>query len=379
MDKSMFSGLSPLKQALLELDDEQVFFLLKAAQHRSEGTKTASKSELFQLPPVAKARLESLKKQERLPGMHLNDDDLKWMRYAKLLEKTPLNPALHKAVDDRVLYTEIKAKCMEKHLAPDFAKAIVPSVIQFLQGEPMQPLLFSGPPGTGKTTAGQFLAEWLSLPLALISAPRAETGHGYSGEGKTFKGADVGEIASNIFRNRSMSNLFLIDEVDKAAQKLDNRVRQQDELLNIVFDRRVEDNFLEFPISLERSPFVFAVNDIGSLSNPFIDRCMVIEFPSVQLERMHLIIRDFTASLLEKRFKEKVIFHDQLLCDGVTALHKKGVASIRQHQQLVRNAIDCAYVRYLESTSHSAAEVLDSDVRNAVERLSGSSQRSIGF
>jgi len=372
--------LSPEKQAILKLSDSQIRALLNLARKSSSAAPAASAGSRFSLPEQAQTRLKELELMERRPGFRMDPDDAKWKRYIKVFQTLDTDVPTADTISDRALYDYLKSECDRRHLPPTFATDIIPSVITYFKTGEMKPILFPGPAGCGKTTAGKFLAELMAIPLALISAPRAEHGHGYQGEGRVFRGGDIGEFAQGIIRNRQLRNLFLIDELDKAAQQLDNRVRQQDELLNILSDMCVNENFLELPISIRHSPVIIAVNDPETLSEPFRDRCSIIEFHAVEPDRLNRILLEYASSALARFYKGKVVFDPHILANASEQLYRSGVTSIRQHQQLVDYGLKLAYCRYLESRSDAPAPVLEAELTRQIEASSGRrGMRKIGF
>lgn len=366
--------LSPEKQFLLQLSNRELQELLEPALRRMTADKTG-----FSLPESAAKRLRELQRREK-QGLRLDEDDARWAGYIRSLQQVDTAlPALG-TEDDRALYRRLVRLCRSRHLPEDFAAAIVPSVVSYFQGGEMRPVIFPGPPGCGKTTAARCLAEIMQLPLGLISAPRAEVGCGYQGHARAYRGSDVGEFVRLILRSKRLNNLFLIDELDKAARQMDNHVTQQDELLNILADRELFDNYMELSVSVRHSPVIIAVNDLDALNKPLVDRCTVVEFQAVEPERLALILKDYADELYRGHYQDKLLLDQNVIARAMEQLYATGVTSVRQHQQLVEKGLERAYQRYLMAERPGPVRLTEADMTPQVERLSGKSlRRVVGF
>lgn len=368
------NDLSPEKQLLLQLSDRDLQELLNPVLRQMTAEEHS-----FQLPESAVKRFRVLQRREK-QGLRLDEDDVRWMGYIRAMRQLDTSLPAPVAEDDRALYRRIVQLCRGRHLPEDFAAAIVPSVVSYFQGGEMRPVIFPGPPGCGKTTAARCLAEIMQLPLGLISAPRAEVGCGYQGHARAYKGSDVGEFLRLILRSKRLNNLFLIDELDKSAQQMNSHVTQQDELLNILADRELFDNYMELSVSVRHSPVIIAVNDLEALNKPLVDRCTVVEFRAVEPERMALILKDYADELYRGHYQGKLLLDRDVLTGAMEQLYAAGVTSVRQHQQLVEKGLERAYQRYLMAEQPGPVRLTEADMTPQVERLSGKSlHRVVGF
>lgn len=332
------------------------------------------------LPDSAAERFAMLSRKVRM-GMRLDDEDAKWYQYAKVLNEIEITERCVREIDDRKLFREIKERCERDHLPDALASVIVPLVVTYAQGKPLKPIILQGPAGCGKSFFAALLAEYFGIPFVKISAPRAETCHGYQGESRTFKSPDAGEFMRGIKETGTIANLFFIDEIDKAAENPESRVRQQDELLTILSDRKVYENFMEFPFDITDAVLVFAVNDINVLSKPFVDRCMVIEFKATEQDKMIAIIREYAEKELIPFYAGKVRLDDSALFMASGKLYSMGITSIRQHEKLADEGFRQAYNRYLNAEESDMVTVSQSDYGAAIARITSAlkARRAIGF
>lgn len=332
------------------------------------------------LPDSATERFAMLSRKIRM-GMRLDDEDAKWYQYAKVLNETEITERTEREIDDRKLYREIRERCERDHLSESLASSVVPLIITYAQGKALKPIILHGPEGCGKTFFASLFAEYLGLPIVKISAPRAETCHGYQGESRTYKSPDAGEFVRGIKETGTIANLFFIDEFDKAAENPESRVRQQDELLTILSEMIIHENFMEFTIDISDSVLVFAVNDISVLSKPFVDRCMVIEFKETELDKMTAIVRDYAERELAPFYAGKVGFDESALYLYSKKLYGMGITSIRQHEKLADEGFRQAYIRYLNSEILASVTASASDYELAIKVMgvTAESHKTIGF
>ena len=367
------SCLSPQKQA-------EIY----AARMKIEESESESESEpsgkRTMLPEVAMERFSALERKASI-GVRLDDEEAKWFQYASVLNGIELSEHKTRKINDKKLFSDIKERCRRDHLSETLASVIVPLIITHAQGKALKPIIFHGPAGCGKTFFASLFAEYLELPIVKISAPRAEYAHGYQGESRTFKNPDSGEIMHGIVETGKADNLFFIDEIDKAAENPDTRVRQQDELLTIISDMVVKENFMEFSLDISNSVFVFAINDLSVLSKPFIDRCMVIEFKETEQEKMNEILRDYVVSELIPFYAKKVRLDEETIYNASRKLYSMGITSIRQHEKQVDEGFRPAYTRCLYSTTSRPVMVSASDFDMALKvvHTGNELQRHIGF
>ena len=140
-----------------------------------------------------------------------------------------------------------------------------------------------------------------------------------------------------------------MDEVEKVVNIKDD-VTIEDELLSVFNDKNriVSDNFLDFPISFKRSLWVFTCNNLEDLSEPFVDRCSIVEFHHTEEERMRKIITAYAEKEIAT-YKDSLKLDEELLCNAIESLYCNDIFSIRKHQELFDEAKIKAYTEFLKS------------------------------
>lgn len=126
--------------------------------------------------------------------------------------------------------------------------------------EPLEHLLFNGPPGLGKTTLAHIIAREMNSKIITSSGPALE------------KGGDLMGILTNLERG----DIFFIDEIHRLPKVVEEFLypAMEDFAVDFIFDKGVHARTHRF--RLERFTLIGATTRAGLLSSPLRERFGIV-------------------------------------------------------------------------------------------------------
>lgn len=263
--------------------------------------------------------------------------DLPWSRMSP--DKLDLNEAQKILDRDHYDLEKVKRRLIE-YLA-----------VRKLNPQGRGPILcFLGPPGVGKTSLGQSIADALGRKFSRMSLGGIRDEAEIRGHRRTYIGAMPGRIIQELRRVGRRNPVIMLDEVDKIGA--DFRGDPASALLEVLDPRQNNafvDRFLDVPFDLSQVIFIATANYMDPVPPALRDRMEVIEIPGytetekLNIAKKYLVQRQFHENGIKP---EQCVFRDEAL-EKIIAdyTHEAGVRELERQIGSICRAVAAKIAR----------------------------------
>ncbi len=243
--------------------------------------------------------------------------------------------------EDIHIETSLRPKMLDDYIGQEKAKENIKVFIQAAQfrGEPLDHVLFYGPPGLGKTTLANIIGNEMGVNVKITSGPAIEK---------------PGEMAA-ILNNLSEGDILFIDEIHRLNRQVEEVMypAMEDYVIDILVGKGPAARSIR--LELPKFTLIGATTRMGLLSSPLRDRFGVIhrlEFYTVD-ELTRIVTR--SAEVLDVEIDLK----------GALEIARRSRGTPRLANRLLKRVRDFAQVKYdgyiTEEVAQYALNLLDVD------------------
>src|ERR1700758_957977 len=326
-------------------------------------------------PPVMEVAEKELKRLAHIPSASPESSVI--LSYVEMLADLPWA----KQTEDHKDLNKAQEILDRDHFGLEKVKR---RIVEFLAVRQLNPegrspiLCFIGPPGVGKTSLGQSIADALGRKFSRISLGGIRDEAEIRGHRRTYIGAMPGRIIQELRRLGTRNPVLVLDELDKVGA--DMRGDPASALLEVLDPRQNNafvDRYLDVPFDLSQVIFIGTANYVEGIPEPLRDRIEVISLPgytereTLEIAKRYLVPRQLEENGLKPEqceFEEDAlrrIISDYTQEDGVREIESQIGALCRSVAAEIAKGVHAAG---LEASASYVRGILGNAARSVREQ-----------